>query len=78
MTMCNSCDCKFDPNSKKTLTTEDQAALWADIKATRKALEARQSFLEGLGLDLASQAADSQMIKLEGLTAALWTRFRKL
>ena len=78
--MCNSADCQHvhTPNKTATLTTADQAALWADIKATRKALEARVAFLEKLGHDAAMMAADSQMIKLEALTRGLWTRFRVL
>ena len=71
--MCSKCDGEHKPQ-----TTEELAALWADIKATRKALEARRSFLDGLGLDLASQSADSQHIKLSGLLAGLWDRFRVL
>lgn len=79
--MCNATNCqhvKFDPNSKKTLTTEDQAALWSDIKTTRKALEARQSFLQGLEMDQATIEADDRFIKLSGLLAGLWARFRVL
>lgn len=76
--MCSNCDCKYDPNSKKTLTTEDQASLWADIKATRKALEARVAFLGSLGFDAVQTATDGQMIKLEALTKSLWARFRVL
>jgi hypothetical protein len=79
--VCSEANCqhvKFDPNSKKSLTTEDQASLWADIKATRKALEARVAFLDGLGHDAAMMAADGQMIKLEALTRGLWSRFRVL
>jgi hypothetical protein len=75
--MCTNCDC-YTPNKPATLTLADQASLWADIKAARIALQARQSFLEALGMDLATQAADSKLIALEGLTAALWTRFRVL
>jgi hypothetical protein len=81
MTMCSEANCqhtKFDPNKAARQTTEDLAAIWADIKATRKALEARQSFLDGLGLDSAAQVADSQFIRLSGLLAGLWTRFRVL
>lgn len=70
--------CKYDPNATKTLSTEDQAALWADIKEARTALAARVEFLDGLGHDAAMMAADGQMIKLEALTRSLWTRFRVL
>lgn len=79
--MCSETNCqhvKFDPNATKTLSTEDQAAIWADIKETQNALNARQSFLEVLGMDLATQMADSQYIKLSGLLTGLWTRFRVL
>jgi hypothetical protein len=79
--MCNATNCrhtKFDPNKATRQTTEDLAAIWADIKATQKALQARQSFLEGLGLDLATQTADSQYIKLSGALTGLWGRFRVL
>ena len=78
--MCNSADCKhvYTPNNPATLTTEDQASLWADIKAARKALQARVEFLDKLGHDAAMMAADGQMIKLEALTRSLWTRFRVL
>lgn len=79
--MCSEANCghvKYDPNSNKTLSTEGQAALWSDIKAARKALEARVAFLDGLGHDAAMMAADGQMIKLEVLTRSLWTRFRVL
>lgn len=69
---------RFDPNATKTLTTEDQAALWADIKATRKALEARVAFLREMEHPEDMLHIDPKLIKLEGLTAALWTRFRKL
>jgi hypothetical protein len=81
MTMCSETNCqhtKFDPNNATRQTTEELAATWADIKATQKALEARRSFLDGLGLDLAACVADSQFIKLSGLLAGLWTRFRVL
>jgi hypothetical protein len=81
MSMCSEANCqhvKYNPNKPATLSTEDQASIWADIKATRKALDARQSFLEGLGLDLATTMADSQFIKLSGLLTGLWTRFRVL
>ena len=80
MTMCNSADCKhtYTPNKPSTLSTETQAAIWADIKATRKALEARVAFLDGLGHDAAMMTADGQMIKLEALTKGLWARFRVL
>lgn len=78
--MCTNVDCKhvYTPNKPATLSTVDQAALWADIKATRIALEARVDFLESLGHDAAMMAADGQMIKLEALTKSLWTRFRVL
>lgn len=78
--MCDLADCKhtYTPNKPATLTTADQASLWADIKTTRKAVEARVAFLDGLGHDAAMMAADSQMIKLEALTKGLWTRFRVL
>jgi regulator of sirC expression with transglutaminase-like and TPR domain len=79
--MCSEANCqhvKFDPNKPASLTVEDQAAIWADIKATRKALEARQSFLEGLGADQATRMADKQFTKLSGLLAGLWARFRVL
>lgn len=79
--MCSEANCshvKFDPNSTKTLTTEDQSALWADIKDARTALQARVAFLDALGHDAATMAADGQMIKLEALTRSLWTRFRVL
>jgi hypothetical protein len=79
--MCREANCqhvKFDPNAKKSLSTEDQASLWADIKTARKALEARVAFLDGLGHDAAMMAADGQMIKLEALTRGLWSRFRVL
>jgi hypothetical protein len=79
--MCSEANCqhvKYDPNSKKSLSTEDQAALWSDIKTARKALEARVAFLDGLGHDAAMMAADGQMIKLEALTKSLWARFRVL
>jgi hypothetical protein len=66
---------KFDPNSTKTLSIEDQAALWGDIKATRKAMTERVQFLVGIGGVLAE---DPQMIKLEATTKSLWARFRKL
>jgi hypothetical protein len=80
MTMCDSADCKhvYTPNKPATLTTEDQASLWADIKAARKALEARVAFLDGLGFDTVMAATDGQMIKLEALTKGLWARFRVL
>jgi hypothetical protein len=81
MIMCSEANCqhvKFDPNSKKSLATEDQAALWADIKATRKALEARVAFLKDLEVFAEQRAQDPQMIKLEALTKSLWTRFRVL
>jgi hypothetical protein len=81
MTMCSEANCqhvRFDPNSKKSLTTEDQASIWADIKETRKTLEARVAFLDALGHDAAMMAADGQMIKLEAMTKSLWTRFRVL
>lgn len=79
--MCREPNCqhtKYDPNATKTLTTEDQSALWADIKTARKALEARVEFLDGLGHDAAMMADDPQMIKLEALTRSLWARFRVL
>jgi hypothetical protein len=66
------CDCG------KPQTTEQLAATWADIKATRNALEARRGFLEGLGADPATWVADRQYAKLSGLLAGLWTRFRVL
>lgn len=79
--MCREPNCqhvKFDPNATKSLSTEDQAAIWTAIKATRKDLEARVAFLESLGYDAAMVAADSYMIKLEALARSLWTRFRVL
>jgi hypothetical protein len=79
--MCSAANCqhaKYDPNKPASLSTEDQASLWADIKAARKALEARVDFLTNLGHDAAMMAADGQMIKLEALTKSLWTRFRVL
>jgi len=78
--MCNSANCThvYTPNKPATLSTEDQASLWADIKATRKALVARVTFLEGLGFDAVQTATDGQMIKLEALTKGLWARFRVL
>ena len=78
--MCNSANCThvYTPNKPATLSTEDQASLWADIKATRKALAARVTFLEGLGFIDEAVAEDQQMIKLEALTRSLWTRFRVL
>lgn len=79
--MCREPNCqhvKFDPNTTKTLSTEDQAALWADIKAARKALEARVAFLRELGTPDHHTHIDPQMIKLEGLTRSLWARFRRL
>jgi hypothetical protein len=80
MTMCTSASCThvYTPNKPATLTTEDQAAIWADIKAARKAVSARVDFLTGLGHDAAMMADDSQMIKLEALTKSLWTQFRVL
>jgi hypothetical protein len=81
MTMCNTANCqhvKYNPNKPASLSTEDQASLWADIKTARKALDARVAFLDGLGHDAAMMADDPQMIKLEALTRSLWTRFRVL
>jgi hypothetical protein len=81
MTMCRETNCqhvKFNPNKTATLTTEDLSALWSDIKSARKALEARQSFLQGLEMDQATIEADDRFIKLSGLLAGLWTRFRVL
>jgi hypothetical protein len=81
MTMCSEANCqhvKFDPNRAARQTTEQLAVTWADIKATKKAMEGRRSFLEGLGLDLAACVADSHYIKLSGLLAGLWGRFRVL
>lgn len=78
--MCSEANCQhvYNPNKPASLNTEGQAALWADIKATRKALETRVAFLKGLGLDDVQAATDGQMIKLEALTKSLWTRFRVL
>jgi tRNA G26 N,N-dimethylase Trm1 len=78
--MCDSANCKhvYTPNKPATLTTEDQASLWADIKAARKALEARVAFLGSLGFDAVQTATDGQMIKLEALTRSLWAKFRVL
>lgn len=79
--MCGDINCrhdKFNPNNPASLTLGDQASIWADIKATRNALEARRSFLEGLGADPATWVADRQFAKLSGLLAGLWTRFRVL
>jgi hypothetical protein len=76
--MCNATNCqhtKFDPNANKTLSTEDQAALWSRIKATRKAMAEHTAFLKDIGGDA---AGDPQMIKLEATTRDLWSRFRKL
>jgi hypothetical protein len=80
MSMCGAADCGhgFDPNRAARQTTEQLAATWADIKATQKALKARQSFLEGLGLDQTAMEADKQFIKLSGLLTGLWERFRVL
>jgi hypothetical protein len=78
MTMCTSANCqhtKFDPNATKSLSTEDQASLWADIKDARKAMTERVEFLTGIG---GSLTEDPKMIKLEKLTGDLWARFRKL
>jgi hypothetical protein len=80
--MCGETNCqhaKFDPNNKKTLALADQAALWADIKATREAMGARIKFLKELGLFGEERfASDPQMIKLEAMTRSLWARFRVL
>lgn len=79
--MCNDTNCqhvKFNPNAKKTLGIADQAALWADIKDTRKALEDRVEFLREIGRPEHFLGIDPQMIKLEAMTRSLWERFRKL
>jgi hypothetical protein len=76
--MCNATNCqhtKFDPNANKTLSNEDQASLWAKIKATRKAMAEHTAFLKDIG---ANAATDPQMQKLEATTRDLWDRFRKL
>jgi hypothetical protein len=76
--MCSEANCqhtRFDPNANKTLSTEDQAALWSRIKATRKAMAEHTAFLKDIGGDA---AGDPQMIKLEATTRDLWSRFRKL
>lgn len=75
--MCTKCDC-YNPNKPASLTIEDQAALWADIKATRTALEARVSFLLELGHPEDMLHIDPKLAKLEALTEALWARFRVL
>jgi hypothetical protein len=80
--MCGLTDCqhaKFDPNTNKTLGVEEQAQLWADIKTTRKAMDARIKFLKELGLFGEERfASDPQMIKLEAMTRSLWAQFRVL
>jgi hypothetical protein len=79
--MCSEANCqhvKYDPNSKKSLTTEDQAALWADIKTARKALEARVAFLREMEHPEDMLHIDPKLIKLEALTRSLWARFRVL
>lgn len=79
--MCSEANCshtKYNPNRPATLKTQDQASIWADIKATRKALTARVAFLKELGQPEHHLAIDPQMIKLEALTRSLWTRFRVL
>jgi hypothetical protein len=78
--MCDSADCKhaYTPNKPATLTIEDQASLWADIKAARKALEARVAFLLELGHPEDMLYIDTKLAKLEALTRSLWTRFRVL
>lgn len=80
--MCSEANCqhvKYDPNARKSLSTEDQASLWADIKAARKAMTERMEFLKELGMfGDARFSSDPQMIKLEALTKSLWTRFRVL
>lgn len=76
--MCGETNCKhtkFDPNTKKTLGEEEQAQLWAKIKATRTAMAEHTAFLKEIGADAAT---DPQMIKLEATTKSLWDRFRKL
>jgi hypothetical protein len=77
--MCTNVDCRhvYTPNKPATLSTEGQASLWADIKAARKAMDARVAFLKDLGL-FGEEQTDSQMIKLEALTKSLWARFRVL
>lgn len=79
--MCSAANCqhvKFNPNSKKSLSTEDQASLWADIKTARKALEARVEFLREMGHPEDMLHIDPKLIKLEALTKSLWARFRVL
>lgn len=76
--MCSEANCshvKYDPNSRKTLGDEEQAALWASIKATRKAMTEHTAFLAEIG---GVSSEDPQMIKLEAMTKSLWARFRVL
>lgn len=79
--MCSEADCShvnYDPNKPASLTVEDQAALWADIKTARKALEARVEFLREMGHPEDMLHIDPKLAKLEALTKSLWTRFRVL
>jgi hypothetical protein len=78
--MCSDANCqhKYNPNKPASLSTADQASLWADIKTARKALEARVAFLKEVGQPEDMLHLDPQMIKLEALTKSLWTRFRVL
>lgn len=78
--MCSDANCqhKFNPNKPATLTAADQASLWADIKATRIALEARVAFLLALGHPEDMLRIDPRLTQLEALTRGLWARFRVL
>lgn len=76
--MCGEPNCqhtKFDPNTTKSLSTEDQASLWSKIKATRREMTAHVDMLTRTGTD---PAKDRHMAKLENITRNLWTQFRKL
>ncbi len=76
--MCNATNCqhtKFDPNKPSSLTTEDLAAIWADIKATRKEMDSHLAMLARIG---GKVSKDRHMAKLENTTRNLWDQFRKL
>lgn len=79
--MCGETNCqhvKFDPNTKKTLSNEDQAKLWSKIKEATTALRDRVEFLKELGRTAHQMDTDPEVIKLEAIVSGLWTQFRKL